>query len=382
MSPTQRLLSLAVVNSVGFSATTAMALWITSVDQILPVEPWWGSVMGACQLGVAALSNLIAPYLFRRTSCEELARAAALFAAVCAGLMAAGHNPWIFGAGAVGLGVAHGLMLSCANALLARSHTVQGNYATAQICEVTLAASFYLTAGTIIELYGLRAIFLILAMLALLAAFLMHRLARWQHSPRDAAWPVAGAGMDWRMPATALAFTLFFVGQASFYQHQMAIGSLLGIAQGDMSRLMAFAMAGGLTGAVLSKVLGVRYGVVRPLLFTTGMLAAVLILAVRTPNSAVFALCAISIQALTMATVPYVFAILARLDPTGRFPSRGPALLLIGVAGGPLLAEGFLLLGGYGLVGMAGAGIVLTSAILFATVGRATMATRPLAAGP
>lgn len=369
------------MNSVGFSATTAMALWITSVDRLLPVDPWWGSLVGACQLGMAALSNLIAPYLFRRTSCEVLARAAALFASLCAGLMTVGHDPWLFATGALGLGMAHGLMLSCVNALLARSETVQSNYATAQIGEVSLAAGFYFAAGSIIELSGLRSIFVILGLLALLAALLMHRLARRQRSPRDAVRLSSDAGLDWRVPVSALAFTLFFVGQASFYQHQVAIGGLLGIAQADMSRLMALAMAGGMTGAVVSKLLGVRYGVIRPLLVTTSLLAIVLILAVRTQAGLVFALCAIMIQALTMATVPYVFAILARLDPTGRFPSRGPALLLVGVAGGPLLAETFLRLGGYGLVGMAGAAIVLIAAILFAMVGRGMPADRYRSAG-
>ncbi|MFV3075585.1 hypothetical protein [Niveispirillum fermenti] len=380
MSPTQRVLSLAVVNSVGFSATTAMALWITSVQGLLPVEPWWGSVVGACQLGAAAMSNLVAPYLFRRVSCEELARAAALFAAICAGFMAAGHAPWLFAAGAIGLGVGHGLMLNAANALLARSHAVQGNYATAQICEVAFAASFYFAAGTIIDLFGLRAIFLILSVLALLAALLMHRLSLSGRSPRDAPGAPTDGAIGWRGPATALAFILFFVGQASFYQHQVAIGSRLGIDPPAMSRLMALATMGGMMGAVAAKMAGLRFGLVRPLMVIPLALALVLIMAVRTQDGLIFAICAVMIQSLTIAIIPYVFTILATLDPTGRLPSRGPALLLLGVAGGPLLAEVCLRKGGYGLVGVAGAAIVLVSGLLFMMTGRGIRGGVPRAA--
>lgn len=365
MSPTQRILSLAFANSIGFSATTAMALWITTIDRILPVDPWWGSVVGSFQLGGAALANMISPYLFRRLSCEQLSKFAAVFAVVCGLLMAVSMEPVLFATAAIGLGVSLGVVLSGTNALLARSHHVQGNYATAQICEVTFSASFYLVVGSVIGVFGTRSIFLVLSLLGLIAFVLMHRLSQAGESPREAPGSTLPAGVNWRMWVSGLAFVIFFVGQSAFYQHQLAIGRLLGIEQVDMSRLMAVATMGGITGAVISKFAGVRFGVIRPLILTASLLAATLVVGVHTDSKLVFALCAVSVQALTMASVPYMFSVLAELDETGRFPSRGPAMLLIGVSGGPLLAELFLNIGGYGFVGVAGAVLVLIAGALF-----------------
>ncbi len=365
MSPNQRILSLAFTNSIGFSATTAMALWITVIDQHLSVPSWWGSVVGAMQLAAAALANLLAPYLFRRLGCEDLSKYAGVAAMVCGAMMAVSLHPLLFAAGAIGLGASLGMLLSGTNALLSRSHHVQSNYATAQICEVTFAAIFYVVAGAIIEPLGLPSVFVLISALGLVAFLVMHRLSLVEKSPREAPGVALAAHIDWRIPVAAAAFICFFIGQSAFYQHQIAIGSEVGISPADMSRLMAVATVGGLAGAVVSKLLGVRFGTMRPLIVTTALLAVVLVVTVRSDSPAIFAMCAITVQALTMATVPYAFAIFAGLDATGRFPSRGPALLLMGVAGGPLLAESFLRLGGYTMVGIAGAALVLLSGLLF-----------------
>jgi len=366
MTPLRRLLILAFTTSVGFSSTTAMALWITTVDQMLAVPSWWGSIIGSLQLAGAASANLVTPYLFRRLSCEALARAAAGFAVISAFAMAASTTGTSFAAGAISLGMAFGVLLSCSNALLARSKNVQGSYSSAQICEVAFAATFYFVAGTIIAAFGLRAIFILLACLAIVVAVLMHLLLKIQNSPRDAPGTTPARRLDWRIPVAACGFILFFVGQSSFYLHQVAIGAQIGISHADMSKLMSIATFGGFCGALTSKIVGLRFGLLRPLIVTTIALSAVLVLVPLTNSSIVFALCAISIQALTMATVPYAFARFAELDATGRFPSRGPSLLLIGVAGGPLVAEYFTGFGGYALVGVVGAIIVACAGGLFA----------------
>ena len=128
---------------------------------------------------------------------------------------------------------------------------------------------------------------------------------------------------------------------------------------------MAVAMTGGLLGAFGGKVLGLRRGLTEPTLCATLLLALSLFLVVRTQSQLIFTLCAITIQAVTMFTVPYAFAILAAMDHSRRLPSFGPALLLLGVAGGPLLSEYFLGIGGYGLVGTVAAATVTFAALLF-----------------
>lgn len=380
MTPRQRLLILAFSNSVGFSATTALALWITTIDQLLTVPTWWGSLVGSLQLAFAALANLIAPYLFRNLTCEQLVRVSAFAAMISGAVMALSMNPWLFAVAAIGLGVSFGLMLSGSNALLARSHSVQGAYATAQICEVAFAASFYFLAGIIIAAFGLRSVFVTLSLLGLAVMGLIHLLALREKSPRDAPGTSPAGSFDWRIPVAAAAFIVFFVGQSAFYQHQVAIGNLLGIEHVAMSRIMTIATIGGLSGAVASKLIGMRFGVMAPVIVTTAVLSCVLILAPATNDKIIFAACAVSVQALTMATVPYLFTLLAKLDATGRFPSRGPALLLIGVAGGPLLAEFFLGLGGYKIGGLAGAALVLVSGGLFVLAARYTGKVQKLAA--
>ncbi|MEM6832012.1 MAG: hypothetical protein AAF562_00180 [Pseudomonadota bacterium] len=372
MKPTQRVLILAFANSVGFSATTAMSLWITSVDQILSTPSWWGSVVGSAQLGAAALANFVAPYVLRNLTCEQLVRVAAALASISGAIMALSSDANLFAAAAIGLGLSLGFVLSGANALLARAHSVQGAYATAQICEVAFAACFYLLSGILIGSFGLWSLFALLSLLGLAVTVAAHFLAMQEQSPREAPGTQPLGYFDWRMPAAAVAFVVFFIGQSSFLQHQVAIGSLVGIEHVAMTRVMAIAMIGGFLGAVASKVVGLRAGLVAPVLFTTFALSLVLVTGPVTDNKIVFALCVVFTQAFTMATVPYFFTLLSKLDPTGRFPSRGPALLLIGVAGGPLVAELFLNLGGYPLGGFAGAILVLFSGGVFFLTARSS----------
>lgn len=360
------MLGLAMTNSIGFSATTAMALWITRFDTLYPDVPTWlGSALGSAQILAAVLANLAAPRLFKGRSCEQLCRLSSIMASGLALLMAFAPNASLFGAAAIGLGLALGLLLSGTNALLARAEHVQGSYASAQICEVAYAIGFFALAGIVIEAFGTAALFVMQAVLCVVAALIMAWFISFQNSPRVALDRGGVPPLNRHIVVASLAFVLFFVSQSSFFQHQLAIGARVGLSGLEVSRVLAIAMLGGLAGAVLGKVIGVRFGIRAPVMFTTLMLAIGLVVVMQTQSKLIYTASAVIIQGLTMALVPYGFAIFAGLDPTGRLPSQGPAMLLLGVAGGAVFAEALRNLGGYDLVGVVGGLVAALSCALY-----------------
>jgi hypothetical protein len=73
---------LALVNALGFSASTVMPLWLGGVAGHFDMQPWFAGAAVLAQLGGAAVFNLAAPVLFRGVRLLPLARAAFLVAAL------------------------------------------------------------------------------------------------------------------------------------------------------------------------------------------------------------------------------------------------------------------------------------------------------------
>jgi predicted MFS family arabinose efflux permease len=116
--------------------------------------------------------------------------------------------------------------------------------------------------------------------------------------------------------------------------------------------------------------LGERLGVVRPILLGVSILAANQFLLVNAPAPAVFSM-ALLIQGLTFAFyIPYVMALVGRLDRSGRLVGALPGLITIGASIGPALGGTVLATWSFRTLAPVAAGLYILALILFWSAGR------------
>src|SRR5580704_15970360 len=69
---------LALVNSVGFSASTIVPLWLGDISAHLGAPAWYGGFVATLQLAACALMNVGTPFVFRSVTPIRLGRTALL----------------------------------------------------------------------------------------------------------------------------------------------------------------------------------------------------------------------------------------------------------------------------------------------------------------
>ena len=358
-----RLLRLALANSTGFSATTAVPLWIGLIAPLLGVASSWPSVIASLQLACAAAGNIGASMALRRHPAEKIAVVAALISSA-GSLLAAIPLASSFAVGCAINGAALGVLLSATNRIVATTEAVHEGYSLLMVVEVMFAASFYIVMPLVIRQFGLASLFLMLMLLGLTVAALMRGLSASASQPRNVC-AADNPGSSGRAMLMLLAFAIFFSGQSAVWSRVLSIGALLGLDAVQVGRVMALSVLTGLLGAMLAKLIGERFGITKPLLASCALLGAVLLINVHTTSTLLFAVSATCIMLLTMFTVPYVFTSLARLDRSGRWASAGPAFLLIGTAIGPSIAAYTLNSGTFSDVGKLACILVLAAAAMF-----------------
>jgi hypothetical protein len=359
-----QLLRVALANSVGFSTTTAVPLWIGTIASHLGVPASWPSVIASLQLACAAAGNITGSIMFRNQPAPKIGLIAAVTGAV-GYMLAAIPNAATFAIGCALSGAALGVLLSATNRIVATTDAVHKGYSLVMIVEVAFAVSFYMLVPLIIRELGLMSLFVVLMVLAVTAAAMMLTLIRLGTIEGSGTRPRAAGQQRLRPLLVLLAFSIFFSGQSAVWSRILSVGELVGLGGVTTGRVMAGAALTGLCGALLAGMIGERFGVTKPLLVSGAALAGILLITVYTHSPLVFGVSATTIMLVTMFTVPYVFTTLARFDTVGRWASAGPAFLLIGTAIGPSVAAYTLTEGTFLDVGHTAAALVVTAAAMF-----------------
>ncbi len=360
---TANTLRLAIINTVGFSASTVMPLWLGGIAGHFGMPSWFAGLAVAVQLGSAALFNLATPVLFHRVPLLLLARMAMAVAGI-AYLLALLPSPVVFLAALVLSGAALGTGLNVINRLMGSSEHVQHGYALFVVMEVVIATILFLTGSMLIARFGLMAVFAEVAVVAGLAFLLLMKLPaeiaiRASSGAKDASvWPREGfIGLA--------AFACFFIGQATINAFMPIIGQETGLSFAVANQAIALGMAFGFAGGMLARFVGERVKPVVPVLIVTIVLACTALLLTFAQSAAVFRAGVFVLAGSTMFVVPYFFAQLGAFDRSGRFTGFGPAMMLTGLAIGPgtavLLRQTF----GLSAVGLFSSVMLLLSGVVF-----------------
>lgn len=347
------LLRISLANSIGFSASTAVPIWIAGIGTHFGFPPWGPGAVATGQLACAALFNAATPWLFRRPHLGRLAFVAAAVALLGNGLAWLGSSS-AFIAGCLLSGAGFGVLLNVTNRLVASSSAPQRGYAMVQLVETLFCIGFYLIVPLIAERFGTLSVFAALAVLCA-AVFLLlagvpvsaprgseatvrdevHVSAEGEIVAlrRNGAPPNVGAAV-----LTLFAATLIFTGYTCVSSSLVLIGAAVGLNVLWVGRIMALGLLAGLGGAMLARGLGERAGLLLPLLAGASVLGGDMLVVTLGGGAVTFIGGAIVLFIGSVFVVPYIFALLAGLDESGRWASIGPAFVLSGVALGPGIA--------------------------------------------
>lgn len=331
------LLRIALTNSIGFSASTAVPLWLGGVGAHFGFPSWGAGALATGQLACAALFNAATPWMFPRTHLRKLAFVAAGIALVGNGLAWLGST-WVFIAGCLLCGAAFGVLLNVTNRLVASSSAPQRGYAIVQLVEVLFCIGFFLAVPPIIERFGILSVFATLAALCAVVFFLLAGAAVGPQQSasqvkQSSAPPNTGAAL-----LTLCAAAVLFAGQSSVNSSLVPIGAAAGLSIVWVGRVISLGLLASLAGAAIARGLGERAGLLLPLLAGAAVLGCDMLVVTLGGGAAVFIGGAIVLFMSIVFLLPYVYALLAELDKAGRWASIAPGFVLTGWALGPGIA--------------------------------------------
>jgi hypothetical protein len=264
------LLRISLSNSIGFSASTAVPLWVGSVGAHFAFPSWGAGALATGQLACAALLNAVTPWLFRVARLRRLAfmaTAAALFGNVLAWL----GSSSVFIAGCLLCGAGFGVLLNVTNRLVAGSSALQRGYAIIQLVEVLFCIGFYLGVPPIVERFGTLSVFAVLAVLCvgvflLLAGVPVGTAGGLETTvPDDVSATPARVISKHGPPNTGAAVlslcaaALLFAGQSSVNASLVPIGAAVGLSVVWVGRVISLGLLAG-AGALGCDMLLVTLG--------------------------------------------------------------------------------------------------------------------------
>lgn len=249
-------------------------------------------------------------------------------------------------------GIGAGVMLATGNASVASSNNPDRMYSL--VILITGAAHLVVLTSmpVFIAKWSHSGAFAYQAMFILLMLPLMFFLPKRGKIPEHLA---TETGED-RFPllkaiAVILMVGLFFTRETALYGFSQEIGMRTGLSFQEVGNVLGAAGLLALVGAAVAAVLGTRFGRLIPVLI--GLLANTIMpfMISQTDSSAVFTFCQIAYHMALFFTVPYLFGMIAELDPKGRLLAVGGGALTMGGSIGPAVAGVLITWGGYRALG-------------------------------
>jgi hypothetical protein len=372
------LLRIALANSIGFSASTAVPLWVGSVGAHFGFPSWGAGAVATAQLACAALLNAMTPWLFRRTHLRSLAWTATAVALLGNGLAWLGSSS-AFIVGCLLAGAGFGVLLNVTNRLVAGSSAPQRGYAIVQLVEVLFCIGFFLSVPPIIVRFGTLSVFAALAALCVAVFLLLAGVpVGVSGGPETAARKNSGSPPNTASAVLSLcAAALLFSGYSAVGSSLVSIGAAVGVSLLWVGRIMALGLLASLGGAVLARGLSERAGVLLPLLAGAGIVGGDMLVVTLGRGAYGFIGGSLLLFMGMVFLSPYIYTLLAGLDKAGRWASIAPGFVLSGVALGPGIAGVVTHGGDFTTLGVTALTCIVAAMVLFVAAERLRLRAAP-----
>jgi predicted MFS family arabinose efflux permease len=334
------VLALCLGQAIGAAAETVQPVWVAAILKsgwLTTSQVGW---LASAELLCVATGALAVSLFARRSDPRSLMLVAALLVAVFNTVaLGSGYVPLVIGRLLSGIG--SGMLLALVLRVAVRRKQAQRLLAGMQLTVVLLAIVLFLISPNLIDRFGHRGLFAVLAMIA------VAELVAAAFGLRHISGPPSKASNDSRQ--SLLAPILICVGIAfvncaftTVWTFIVTIGTDLGFTGRSVSNAVALAQPAALIAPAVATVLGERLGILRPMVGSLVIVAAAAFLLLSASSALWFcAFIAVVVFGVTFY-VPYVLTFLGRADPSGSIVSAAPVTFLIGAALGPTMGAHLL----------------------------------------
>lgn len=274
----------------------------------------------------------------------------------------------------VAAAVGAGALFAIANALAATTQRPEKTFSVMGFT-VILAATFgFMGLTYAIEQYGPQAAFAALACLTALGLPFVVWL------PKSVSRPLPQKGAaDTKQPAPLKlqsiamfgGILLLFVGQYALWVYVERIGSAAGLSLEQISTVLIFNGFISLAGPLAAHRLGRRYGHTWPILVGVSIQAVTIVTLVYSSSLSAFGASVILMSCSYVFAIPYLRAVMAGIDRSGRVAGASTAFVTVGAAAGPGIGGLILNAGGtYLILGWMAAVMLVFTALIVTPVAR------------
>jgi predicted MFS family arabinose efflux permease len=260
-------------------------------------------------------------------------------------------------------GVAAGVAFAVVNAAAGRLARPTGIFGALLTAQMVFGIAGYLALPGLLELVGMRGLFIVLSVLAI-SSFPLITDRQTSSVARQNGVTEAREGAE-SIPVVALAsLIILYISNAAVWTYLDRIGVTAGLSEARVAVALAWSMGGGLGGAVLSSLGAARTSPTSAILVGALVMAACTALLSLSHFSAVYMLAAAGFNGTLMYVVPYYFAMFA-VGPSGhRNVTAASMAIFVGLALGPLVGSHLLVGGRYGaLILCASIGMMCAAAL-------------------
>ena len=271
-------------------------------------------------------------------------------------------------------GLANGVIIPLCYIAIGLTTQSERNFGVMSVLLLLYSAAVFYAVPAMFELAGFDALVLMFASLAIVA---LPMIRQFPESGRTSGH-VTPAGGQLALPrrvAATLVMYFFFVAVFSVFPYLALMGQSAGLGDQATASVMSIAQFFGIGGSILVIVIANRFGQLTPT--TTGMVLMTLAIAMlgAAPTNFGFAAAVCMYIGLWSFMHPFLLAVQARLDSSGRQMAYATAAQMLGIASGPAIAASLLRVGDYGLIVAVSVGSLLLSLALIVVLlsGRAAM---------
>ncbi|AJP53244.1 MFS transporter [Pseudomonas simiae] len=291
-------------------------------------------VIFAAELIAMAIACGVCALLMARVDRRRFARVALLILAVGNLISTQVHSQTWLVVLRIICGASGGAVMAVVYATAALRRSKDATFAVINIGNLLWGMLLVTSMPLLLQVFGVRGAFGLLAITSLLAALGCGRIPR--HYP-DAQRIAHGAARPFGVTSLLLIalFALLFFGHSALWVYQERIGKSLGLEPQQIGAILGGSILAGALGAGLSGLIGRRLGLLFPQLLSFGAALVATLIMVYGDSTVAFATTACLIHMVWFFSLPYLLSMAAELDPSGRLAGLGNAAIFVGQGLGP-----------------------------------------------
>ncbi|MGB8417035.1 MFS transporter [Paraburkholderia sp.] len=256
------------------------------------------------------------------------------------------------------IGAGLGIVTAATNALPAMFSQPEKTYAQIVMTIALMFAALMYLVPAVIALTGPKGFEIVELLTLVILGGLSFGLPRAKLKPTSMTSVTSLERMPRGVIYVLVSIFALFASQAVSWTFSEAAAHIVHLSDKEITTTFTVLALSQMPAAMLAAALGMRLGYRLPLTISLLLLVAACLGIYNIPSRWTFIPSAIAVSAIAAFTFPYLQALIAELDDSGRSAAVGGAVVNLGAAAGPAIGGVFYALGGLPFVGLTAAGLV------------------------